>query len=58
LLARVAKFITDLGFDTDWRLYTMMSDVESVAEGIPHLYWSQSFPHFSYLCPKEFNRLR
>lgn len=43
LLARAAKFITDIGFETDWRLYTMMFEVESIAEGIPRLYRSQSF---------------
>lgn len=43
LLARAAKFISDIGFETDWRLYTMMFEVESVAEGIPRLYRSQSF---------------
>ncbi len=48
LLARTAKFLTDLGFDTDWHLYTTMFDVESIADGIPRLYRSQSFQDADY----------
>jgi hypothetical protein len=43
LMARAAKFITDISWDTNWRLYLSMFDLEHLAEDVPRLYRSQSF---------------
>jgi len=43
ILARAAKFITDLDSDTDWHLYSTMFDVEDIANNVNRLYRSQTF---------------
>lgn len=43
ILARAAKFITDLDNDTDWHFYATMFDVEDIANNVNRLYRSQSF---------------
>ena len=43
LLARAAKFLTDITYDTDWHIYTTMFDVDDIADNVYRLYRSQSF---------------
>nr|CBH37282.1 hypothetical protein BSM_07590 [uncultured archaeon] len=43
LLARAAKFLTDITYETDWHIYTTMFEVEDIADNIHRLYRSQSF---------------
>lgn len=56
LLARAAKFITDINNDTDWHLYATMFDIEDIADNVPRLYRSQSFhdPDYSSCVHKLF----
>jgi len=48
LMARAAKFITDITWDTSWNIYLSMFDLEDLAEDIPRLYRSQSFGDTDY----------
>jgi len=48
ILARAAKFITDLDNDTDWNLYATMFEVKDIADNVNRLYRSQSFRDSDY----------
>jgi hypothetical protein len=48
VMARAAKYITDITWGTNWNLYLSIFDIVDIAEDVPRLYKSQSWKDPDY----------